>query len=397
MPTRTATLLVLAVVLAAGAAPARAQNEGVDPRWLAYLGCWEPIESAKSQLCLVPATGASTVDLVTVVKGEVTARERIAAMGERVETIKGDCVAWHSAAWSANGQRIYLRSDDPCAGGTGRHGTGLIAMSGNSQWLYIQGMTVGGQTGLRVQRYREAPADILLPNEVAEALRIGVSAMSEVRAAAAAPLSINDVIEASKSLETAVLEAWLVERGEPFMLDAKRLIALADAGVPAPVIDLMVALSYPKVFAINAASRRGERRVAAADSSYRSAGRIAAIDPFCHTAYLLNPLDPYASYDCAGLGGYGYRYGYGYGHGWYPGGYPVTIVVIRPGGGSSRPHGRVVNGQGYAQGESSGNAATPRSIEPAQPRSSGSPASAPPPPAPSSGGGEQRTAKPRPH
>src|SRR5207244_1725794 len=78
------------------------------------------------------------------------------------------------------------------------------------------------------------------------------------RAAAAVSLATDDVGEAARRVDTSVLEAWLVERGESFTLDAKRLVTLADAGVPTPVIDLMVALSYPKVFAINAASRQGE-------------------------------------------------------------------------------------------------------------------------------------------
>jgi len=134
-------------------------------------------------------------------------------------------------------------------------------MSGAGRLLYIQSMTVGTQTGVRVQRYREATADLLLPDDVANALQLGVSSIIQARAAAGAPLATDDVIEASRTIDVAVIEAWLVERADPFTLDAKRLVGLADAGVPSRVIDLMVALSYPKAFAINAASRQGERLV----------------------------------------------------------------------------------------------------------------------------------------
>src|SRR5207247_6074596 len=86
MRTRIQTLFVAAALLGAGAAPARGQNTAVDSRWLAYLGCWESIESAKSLVCLVPAAGGGTwgVDLVTSTKGQGGTRERVTPSGERV-------------------------------------------------------------------------------------------------------------------------------------------------------------------------------------------------------------------------------------------------------------------------------------------------------------------------
>lgn len=398
MRTRTKTLLVVAALLSAGAAPVRPQDVAGDSRWLAYLGCWEPIESVKSVLCVVPVAGASAVDFVTITKGLVTARERIATTGERVETNSGDCAGWRSAEWSAHGQRLFLRSEDLCAGASARGRTGLIAMSATGQWLYIQSATVAGQTGLRVERYRGVTGEVALPSDVTDALRLGVSATSAARAAAAAALSIDDIVEASERVEAAVLEAWLVERGEPFALDAKRLVTLADAGVPARVIDLMIALSYPKVFAINAASRLGERRVRP-DSLRRGAGVAAfmPISPLCSPAYLAYPYAPlysYAPFDCTGLG---YGYGYGYGSGWYPGGYPVTVVHTGPAR-PTRPHGRAENGRGYRQSGNEGADAKPRSIEPL-PTSTGSSHGVPSSGSGSSstsGSGEQRTAKPRP-
>jgi len=390
MRTRTQALLVVAALLAGRTAPAGAQDAAIDPRWLAYLGCWEQVGAAKSNVCVVPTADPAAVDLVTIVKGEVTARERIAATGARVETRRGDCAGWQSAQWSSHGQRLYLRSEDTCSGGTAA-GTGVIAMSDNAQWLYVQGMTIGGQTGLRVQRYREATGDLLLPEDVANALRLGVSATIQARAAAGAPLATDDVIEASRNVDGAVIEAWLVERREPFTLDAKRLIALADAGVPWRVIDLIVALSYPKAFAIN-----GERVVTQNSSGVGTApaNYISSYDydPLC-SGYMY----PYTSYDCSGRG-----YGYGYGYGWYPGGYPVTIIYSgSSGGSSSRPHGRVVNGQGYAKGDDPGSAQSlPRPSadswsRPASGSSSGSTGTGAQSSS-SSGSTEQRTAKPRP-
>jgi len=391
MRTHTQTLLVLAAVLGMGAVPARGQDAAIDPRWLAYLGCWEQVGVAKSVMCVVPTGDRSTVDLVTIAKGEVTAREAIAATGLRVETTRDNCTGSQSAAWSPRGQRLYLHSEDACSGEPAREGTGLIAMSGAGRLLYIQSMTIGTQTGVRVQRYREATADLLLPDDVANALRLGVAAIIQARAAAGAPLATDDVIEASRTVDVAVIEAWLVERADPFTLDAKRLVALADAGVPSRLIDLMVALSYPKAFAINAASRQGERLVpqrAGDGFGTLPTNYFLGYDPLCSSYYLM--MDQY-SYGCGGS----YGYGYGYGN-------PPTIVFIGGGGGSSsRPHGRVVNGQGYTQGDDAatkGQALPRPSGDTSRPSngSVGSTGTGTQSTGSSSGSTEQRTAKPRP-
>src|SRR5436190_479888 len=166
-------------------------------------------------------------------------------MRTRTQTLLVVAALLGTGAVPARGQRLYLHSEDACSGEPAREGTGLIAMSGAGRLLYIQSVTIGTQTGVRVQRYREATADLLLPDDVANALRLGVSAIIQARAAAGAPLATDDVIEASRIIDVPVIEAWLVERADPFTLDAKRLVALADAGVSSRVIDLMVALSYP--------------------------------------------------------------------------------------------------------------------------------------------------------
>jgi len=400
MRTRTRMVLSAAALCFASTAPARGQDAPTDPRWLAFLGCWE--SNAATRVCVVPAPGASAVDLVTIVNGQVAARERIAATGERQPRSRDNCTGWESAEWSALGQRIYLRSEYACAGAAARSASGLIAMSGDGQWLHVQGVTVRGQTGIRVLRYWEAAPDSGLPSEIVAALQAGVWAVSEARATAGAPLATDDVVEASRHVDAPVLEAWLAERGEPFAIDAKRLVALADAGVPPRVIDLMVALSYPRAFAINAASRQTERRVGQADVSQTGGagpiGLVGPIEPYCYGAHSWYSQN---AYDCSGFGYGGYSpYGFG-GYGWYPGGSPFTIVLLNSGG-SPRSHGRVVNGRGYSQDGSTGGAQVPArpAFEPRSPSGRGGATSSGTGSASSSGTSsgstEQRTAKPRP-
>ena len=348
MRTRIHTLLVAAALLGMGATPALGQNTTVDSRWLAYLGCWEPTQSAKSQVCVVPVAGTPDVELITIVKGEVAARERITANGERQATSHDSCTGWQTVEWSVRGQRLYVRSGDTCPSGENT-GTGVIAMTGDGDgWLYIQGMTQNGQEGVSVQRYREARSDVLLPDDIKAAVPANVSARMQARAAAAVALSTDDVIEATRHVDAPVIQAWLVGRGEGFVLDAKRLVALADAHVPSSVIDLMVALSYPKSFAINLGSRQGERRASAQGAGggpgevYASRPVYAPLDE-CSMTYLVYNYVPSL---CSS-----FYPGYGFGSGFYPGGYPVLIVYT---GSSSRGHGRVVNGQGYREGTNGG-------------------------------------------
>ncbi|MGE5802631.1 MAG: hypothetical protein ACM358_10255 [Gemmatimonadota bacterium] len=389
MRTRIAVLLAGAAVVGIGAAPARAhaQNPTVDSRWLAYLGCWRSIEiGIESTVCLVPGAETAAVDLVTIDSGRVAAAEQIIA-GQRLETARPDCTGWQDAQWSGVSDRLYLRSEETCAGWGTRTATGLIALTQEGQLLYIQGSTIGGKTGLRVQRYREAAAELNLPSEVQDALNAldtDLTATARARAAAAAPLAIEDLAEASRELDVEVVEAWLVARGGAFQLDAQRLIALAAAGVPARITDLMIALSNPAVFVVDASAGEA-RRV----STSVNPGPVPPVYPVselygaCGIPYVFLPLSsPYCD-------GYAFRYPYPYG--WYPVSIIYTGGVSGGGsGGNSRSHGRVVNGRGYQEGTSTSSDV----VRTGQPRSTSS--GAMPAPSASTTSGEQRTAKPRP-
>ena len=75
-------------------------------------------------------------------------------------------------------------------------------------------------------------------------------AITAARLASTAELSVNDVIEAGAAVDPAVVEAMLVETQASFALDPRTLLQLDDSGVPAEVIDLMVALTFPDEFVV---------------------------------------------------------------------------------------------------------------------------------------------------
>src|SRR5262249_48611312 len=101
----------------------------------------------------------------------------------------------------------------------------------------VQAMTTADRSSYRVRRYRRADP---LPNTV---LPRGT------------PLTLDDVKEATGKVTPQALEAALVETNAWFPLSSRALIDLADANVSDHVIDLMVALSYPKRFVVERTAR----------------------------------------------------------------------------------------------------------------------------------------------
>jgi hypothetical protein len=430
-----ASTFLTGLLLLAAVTPAL-DAQATDARWQAWLGCWTPPDPVvrvvgaalpSHVVCVVPTSSTSAVDIATVENGRIVDRQRMDTDGARHPATRDGCTGWESAQWSTGNRRVFVRSEFSCAGGLTRSSSGVLAINGLGQWLDVQGVSSGGNKGVRVVRYRESTETGALSGEIAEALAGRGMPVSAARVSAAAPLTIADIVEASHRLDAGVVEAWLVEFNagagmKPGALNAKQLAALADEGVPDGVIDVIVALAYPKVFALNPATREGEFR--AGEGGQRAGGMSRGIggfpvigyDAYGYPIYAADSwmrngacagygfsssyysgfgCSPYclgyygvSSFDCSrygysryglygynsfGYGGYGYGgYGYGPGYGWYPGSQPVIIVVKGPEpSGTEQPHGRVVKGRGYTQGESA-TTSTPKSSTTSGSGSSGS-------------------------
>ena len=430
--------VMLAAAAATGAAlllaiPVAAQSATPDLRWQGWLGCWQPVTATSADsysawmdqrardagaptLCIVPSSSANAVDFVTVARdGKVTARESVDASGHALARERDGCRGTETATWSSDARRLYVGSSYSCPNGLARTSSGILAMSGNGQLMDIEEAATGPTKSVRVARYQSttAPAGFAVDSTVVP--NASSLPVSTARAVLAGALTGADIVDAVHSADTLVVEAWLVERGGRFQVDAHRLAALADAGVPGRITDLMIALAYPKVFAHDQSLR-------VASTMPRGSTIYATLpppDPFgyrgVYSPYSFplgyGPLG-YSPYLYSGLGyggypGYGYGGGYGYGYGGYP--YQPPVVIIRnPNGGTGQPHGRVVNGQGYTRGGSAGSTGMtgmPRPTSGGSSSGSGSGASTPSSGSSSgsssssssgSGSGETRQAKPRP-
>ena len=384
--------IAVSLLLAAGVTGVAAQD---DESWLPFLGCWQPsgsVEDVESEdtrayvVCVTAAEGGARFE--TIADGETVAERLVVANGEQRAVDQAGCTGWETAEWSADGQRVYLRSELECEGGVTRETTGVLTVASPHVWLDIQGVAVGANDVIRTRRYRTASQDRIQAAGARPLAEDRTLAVATARTAAAEPLALGDVEEASGIVSADVLGALLIERESEIRLSADALRSLADANVPESVIDLMVALDNPETFAIDRGAMTGVER----PEEPREQGETR----YGNQVYL--DYDPFW-YGYGRRYGYGYGSAYGYGNYGYGNGYwyrPPQIIIVQPEPGDPAPRGRYVKGRGYVPSNppsSSGSSATrDRSGSSSGTASSGSSSRGSNPPS-SSGSSTGRTAK----
>jgi hypothetical protein len=373
---RTIQSLALGVGLTAlFAAPAVAQQTSASPsaRWAPWLGCWQVAvesvddgahlldllsgtSSARAEttkgaiVCVTPAAeGGATI--TTRVNDVPVLTETIVADGTQRPVAEADCKGWQKAEWSTLGPRVFARAEIRCSDQPARIVSGLAAMVAGPMWLDVQMIESEGRKSVRVRRYQRA------------AVQTAASSLSIPRDASTAPLgrklTLDEIKEATAKVPQEILQAAVLELGTGgYDLKAKQLLELDAVGVPDSVIDLMVAMSYPKRFVVERASSSGGGGI----GSFASMG---VWDPFTDVWPYLS-MFPYAgmwpymgeyyypSFYRAHYSPFGYRnWGYLDPYFYYdrPG-----FVVVDPGGGGGTGvgatpsgEGRVVDGRGYTR------------------------------------------------
>lgn len=316
-------------LLAQEAAPARAATG-----WEPWLGCWAlqgeqmrdgasvdptdiplPIRRGSGEqdvrMCVTPS-GAG-VTLATMVGGTQAFSQTIIADGAQHPIDETGCQGWQRASWSPSGLRLLTSAEITCKSAEPRKISQLSMQTRSGTWLDIQSVTTGGRESIRVRRYER------------------VDDARVQKTSAGVPIALGELPDLSAALSPRVVEAALIETNARFDLNAKKLIALDDAGVPDSVIDLAVALTYPDKFYVD--------RTSGSAGGYSGGGWGGFADWSFGDPYLWGYFAPYS---------YGY---WGYGNPWdYPGG---GWVIVDPGGGSGGPQpsgtGRVVDGLGYTR------------------------------------------------
>jgi hypothetical protein len=392
MATRITTAAAAVAFLAGGpvlAAGAAAQQPAASPAapqsvahsdgsggWAAWIGCWRPTDEdapLNALVCVVPGETAGSVRMLSLEDGAVVDESVVHADGRPRGIEEGGCTGTETASWSRDGRRVFMRGDLNCDG-VQRVSTGVIAMIAENEWIDAQAVAIGEQHATRAIRYRAVPIS-QVPAVVAALLPADRQLVQQsARIHAAGPLDIEAVVEASGAVAAPALEALLAARQHGFSLNAARLAELERRGVPVAVIDMMVALSHPEVFAV----QQRQREPAAGQDAWGRAGigmrYSECADP--RFARMRVDCDPFYAYGSSRYGyGYGSRFGYspwGYDrYGWHYGPTPV-VVIVRPDDSGTSTGGEVVRGRGYTSG---GAAGTGRSAQPREPRPAASGAS----------------------
>jgi len=352
--TRTfSTRLVLGLLFAAGAAAA-AGAQTPDRRWNDWIGCWTlvadanvarlpPAEDAaggltdpirrgsgrEAQVCVSPSQGGA--ELRTVVADQQVLTQTIIADGADHGVNEGGCIGTQRAQWSADGLRLFTKAQVACDAQPPRTVTGLALIAPDGQWVDVQAVTIDGRDSVRVRRFRP-PAGRARAEAPAAAVR----------------LQIDHIKEASKLVSPRAVEAALIETSARFPLSSRALVDLDKAGVDDGVIDLMVALSYPRSFAIRPSGP--DDRLTAFPPLY---GGAAFIDASYDYPFLYGPYYSNYYYSPYFFAPFGYSYLRFYTQIYAP---FAVIVPGDGGGGGGRPdhnlppeNGRVVNGLGYTR------------------------------------------------
>jgi hypothetical protein len=293
-------------------------------------------------------------DVLTVQDDRIVARETLDATGRSRPIDAARCTGVRSASWSRDGRRLFVRSNGSCAE-VPSSTSGLLAMSADGDWLDVEGVSAGGGTVVRVARYREVAPPASLPTATRATLRAQALATRSVRVAAGVPVRAEDVLEAARMVDSAVVQAWILERAQRFEITETEIAALVGAGLPIRVADALEAVADPQAYTLARGSDDLDGSIARTTMDY----------------------DPYG----LSIGwGWGYafpvRYGKGYRDGRRSGYYRPPVVIVRRHGG--RPRGGGDRGHG---GSPPRRGDEPRVAPAGDPRHSGSSGGANSPPA----------------
>lgn len=346
---RTLLLAALALGGSAMSSPAAAQDaRTTDGRGLAWVGCWQAADGIQAQgrVCVIPI-GDRDLRIVSLDAENKTTESTLHLDGVKRDVDAEGCSGWEQARLSTDGDRIVVDAQLRCGESPAQKRTTAFLITPAGYWLQVNGAGISTVANAQVRLYRTVESYAEFP----AAIR-----------AAVAPVAA----------EAEQARMRVMDR----VVSANDLVELDEMGVAAPVIDLVVAASYPSTFIID--GQGAMSAVAANLTGGVNESRSYASFPFYYqngfpmlSFYDMAMLDNCARFglfSCAGMGysSFGYnRYGYGMGYygGFWPGyggyGYGGIPVVVRPitpapndpSGGNGR--GRAVRGEGYSSGSSS--------------------------------------------
>ncbi len=225
--------------------------DSADSPWLPWLGCWQLVADVvklpavlqgpgekeyrvpDEQLVCVTPGASGEAKLSTYTDGELLLEETLYADGVRRPFAVSECRGHQVTEWSTNQALLFFRSEMSCEDGKQQSFTGVSFFRRWNTWVDIQALVNGAEREVVIRRYRPASSEAVsklgfeeLPPETATAVTVA-------RAAISRPLTMGDLAEASTKIDSAAVEAALMESGSTFDLNSKTLVQLAHAGIGA--------------------------------------------------------------------------------------------------------------------------------------------------------------------
>jgi hypothetical protein len=226
----TSKWIALAIVGAALAGPTsrvaaqtqRALAATDDARWYPWVGCWQRSGDAgagASFTCVRPGSGASA-DILTIANGAVDSREHLIVDGAPHPIDKDGCHGSQTATWSASGNRVYIGAAYSCSGNLHGRSSRMFAILPSGVWLEVRDVHAGGGWVETVTRFHDAGLPASVPADIRSEISRRELAVATARAAASAPVSTSDIAEATRAVDTVVVQTWLAARGQGLAADA---------------------------------------------------------------------------------------------------------------------------------------------------------------------------------
>jgi hypothetical protein len=184
--------------------------------------------------------GSSGIEELSISNGKIVERRRFEADGRPHPMHESNCNGTRTSHWSSSGRRVYVRSEYTCDAGFSGVSTSIIALSSAGDFIESEHVRAGRGSVEHVTHLRDAGLPDGLPAEVTAALAPRRLAITTARAAAAAPLASEDVLEALQQVDAAAVRAWLTENGQRFSLNGDQIAALIRSDVPQSVLQAMV-------------------------------------------------------------------------------------------------------------------------------------------------------------
>ena len=174
--------------------PRRTTPAAFDSRWNPYLGCWPIVQEHRGRSVPVPrgtdglraAVRPSGVAVTTTVDGKNVLEQTIVADGSAQPVSQADCRAHRPATGRATASGCSRASSSTCAGRPKRVVSGITQLA-KGHWVDAQATVIDGDHDVRLRRYQRTSDQ--MPRRRAHD--------------AGAPMSVEDVIEASEKVLSA--------------------------------------------------------------------------------------------------------------------------------------------------------------------------------------------------